>query len=406
MKFKLTFSTEDKETIAICEQYWELTNDGKFKLSVKDLAEKAGKTPSKIAYLVRNSCLAHSDITTCSKCEALYTFSSRTEFNSLKALKDWTCKECMELEWIEEQVKKVQAEEEKKQRIVSTLKNSLDISIAKNPLRIDTLDTREKIQLMSLIRHCSTEDISTLSSLNTIEDGTQLTAGRQQDAQLVENLYKKNHISIDPDSNPKHFSLLDEGRFRFNLEQVDWILPLNLSETTPSFFYNELDSLLKSDSYKSDHQSEIIELCKESALYECLAFLQESLAKHTFNFNPGDKTILTVNYGLKHFSVARMYNLIWSAAKDVAAYFTRAGISKRQAANTIVKILHEKIERALANGWEVGSFRRRFDLPQSTYSKVLFNTILGTDDGGFHLSIGEIEDQCFTCDHVTDSTNC
>lgn len=48
------------------------------------------------------------------------------------------------------------------------------------------------------------------------------------------------------------------------------------------------------------------------------------------------------------------------------------------------------MERALANEWEVKPFGRNYNLPQSSLSRVIFNMILGTDDGGFDCRLADV----------------
>lgn len=81
---------------------------------------------------------------------------------------------------------------------------------------------------------------------------------------------------------------------------------------------------------------------------------------------------------------------MWGSAKDAAAYYMRGGVSKQQAANSVVGRIESKFERALANKWETKPFNRNFKLPVSVISQVLYNTVLQTDDGGFHKPLHQI----------------
>ncbi|MGP9797445.1 hypothetical protein ACT3UJ_08810 [Halomonas sp. 86] len=44
----------------------------------------------------------------------------------------------------------------------------------------------------------------------------------------------------------------------------------------------------------------------------------------------------------------------------------------------------------MANEWEVKPFGRNYNLPQSSLSRVIFNMILGTDDGGFDYRLADV----------------
>lgn len=138
------------------------------------------------------------------------------------------------------------------------------------------------------------------------------------------------------------------------------------------------------------HSPEFIELCKEIQLQECLAFLKVKLEEHQFDFSPGEKTQHTLMQCLESFSVAQIYNFIWRAARDAAAYYMRSHVSKKQAANTVVRSISRSLEQALAHDWDVKAFSRNYDLPQSSLSRIIFNTLLGTGDGGFKQPLHEL----------------
>ena len=86
---------------------------------------------------------------------------------------------------------------------------------------------------------------------------------------------------------------------------------------------------------------------------------------------------------LEKFSITQAYNLIWRAAKDAAAFYMRNNVNRKHTANTIVGNIQRQLDRALANNWEINSFRRNYDRPQSILSQVVFSACLKTDDGGF-----------------------
>lgn len=68
----------------------------------------------------------------------------------------------------------------------------------------------------------------------------------------------------------------------------------------------------------------------------------------------------------------------------------RSPISKRQAANSVVGNITRSMESALANEWDVKPYHRNYNLPQSSLSRVIFNMILGTDDGGLDYRFADV----------------
>jgi hypothetical protein len=76
---------------------------------------------------------------------------------------------------------------------------------------------------------------------------------------------------------------------------------------------------------------ESYELWKRVALKECVEYLIFVLNEHHFEFRPGEKTKQYLGHALDNFSTAQVFNTIWRAAKDAAAYYQREDISKKEA---------------------------------------------------------------------------
>lgn len=133
-------------------------------------------------------------------------------------------------------------------------------------------------------------------------------------------------------------------------------------------------------------------MVKELCMQESLAYLEHILNEHNLPFKPGEKTRLILEKGLQHFSVSQMYAIIWSTGNKAAAYYMRGNVPKQQAANSMVSRMESHIDRALAENWEVKPYGRLFDLPQSVLSRLVFNSLLGTSDGGFKLKLNELLD--------------
>ena len=118
------------------------------------------------------------------------------------------------------------------------------------------------------------------------------------------------------------------------------------------------------------------------------------LDEHHLPFNPGAKTTQYLEYALENFSTAQVFNTIWKAARDAAAYYQRADISKRQAANSAISSIQRTSERAIAENWELKPFGRNFNCPQTMISEVLYNTVLKLGADGFKIlpSLDVIQD--------------
>ena len=126
-----------------------------------------------------------------------------------------------------------------------------------------------------------------------------------------------------------------------------------------------------------------MELWKNIAYYECLEYLYSKMEEYRLPDNIGPKTENIIVEGLKYFPVSQMFNHLWAATKDAAAQSVKREITKKHATNMIAGILQRRIEKSVAEKWEIKPYGRDFNLPQSIIADLLYNRILQIGDKGF-----------------------
>ena len=122
------------------------------------------------------------------------------------------------------------------------------------------------------------------------------------------------------------------------------------------------------------------EIWKDIALNECLDYLIYHMDKVGFKFSIGDKTIAVINELLDSFSVSQIFAIIYKAITNATRYYQENGVSRKQAANSVISRCQGFGERALIEGWELTRYNRVKELPQSSLSKVLFNKLYKIGD--------------------------
>lgn len=132
-----------------------------------------------------------------------------------------------------------------------------------------------------------------------------------------------------------------------------------------------------------DDLDEALQLWKELALHECLEFFAHQGRQHQLEPPAGEKTVLMFRSLLEDYSVAQVYNFVWGAARDAAAYYQRARVSKPQAANSMVGNCRSRAEKAKVEKWHVKGYGRNYDLPRSELSRVVHDVLLGIGEDGF-----------------------
>ncbi len=251
-----------------------------------------------------------------------------------------------------------------------------------NPLSIECLEVRSTVLLLSLIRYAANEDLTFINEYGT-NTTDRFSPDTDDDVDFLKELYRKGCIAIAPFSNTDTITLKEDNNFSFYLRSVKWLLPLPEKQSFKEFIIL-LENKIASTDYLEANYDEVIELCKDISLRECLAYLKYKMEEHKLPFTPGEKTRLVLARALEEYSVAQVYGFIWTGVSNTAAYYMRTqGISKKQAANAVVGNIEKNFERAYSQNWDVKAYRRDHYLPQSTVSRILFNVLLHTDDGGF-----------------------
>lgn len=367
-----------EEYSSLCYLYWKLNNDGEFKYKISEVANAENLRASQVSSLVRKSCVAYSNTVFCVTCEMPRDLSSRTEYQSHERYSaEWQCKGCIELE------EKVLAEGRK--RIIH---NFIDNQSMK-PLDIDSLTLKEAVYLLSFIRYCINEMLDGLNSFSFNKNDV-LTPYSDFDKDIIAFLYRRELLFIDSDT-PENTFEIEKGRVVSYIPiETIWRLSFKEGDCLNKAF-SRLESLLSSREFIRDKRDDLVDLINEINLMECLAELNRQLAVHRLPFNPGEKTKLVLSKALETFSVAQMYRLIWGACKDAAAFYMQGGVSKTHAANSVVGKIERTCERAISDGWNVSDFNRT-KVPQSLLSRVIFNTVLGTNDGGFNSTLKQLSE--------------
>lgn len=371
----LKITTKDQAFAELCKRYWELDDEGGFLYKVSELSRDYGVSSSELTRLVSEHASAISPDDLCSKCQTPHVFTSRSDFQQRnRSRTDWICEECKR-----EEAEMREAERLRTQQRYRAIIQEQYQSVSPGPVSPTELSLDSAVYLLSFIRLLAIEDFSLAQPLGSAK--RRLSPTHDLDMDITKRLYREDLISIDPNSQLEAF--VGDKAERFYLDKVQWQLPFGLSSGNPKDFASELEEALGGDDWPPGWRSRSLDIWREVALNECLQYLKIALGEHGFELHPGDKTLLVFTSLIQTFSVAQIYNMIWRAAKDAAAFYVRERVTKQHAANTVVGNIQRYGERARAEGWTVKPFSRNFDCPQSVVSEVLFNLALRIGDDGF-----------------------
>jgi|ERR1041384_4122278 hypothetical protein len=384
---QLEFLTSDDNLIQICTLYWAQDDQGNFAYKLTDLAKMQNLSSREFSKFVGQYCRALSTNNVCSGCGAPYVYKNRSDFQQWIRYHqdDWLCATCIEQERTRQ--KALQIEEEERQRAFIDTTFS---SVERTPIDLSQLTFEHAIYLLSLVRIAASEDFTHIMPLHLTVARLAPTENFTYD--VIRQLFQHKLIYISSKSSIDAFVFENGDIERFYLDRVSWDLPISSKSQNSQGLIEELEAVFRNGNWPESWRNEWRALWKKIALQECLQYLEVGLNEHDLSLNPGEKTYLVLNGALEQYSVAQIYNMIWRAVRDAAAFYVRERVSKQHAANTVIGSIQRQADRAKAEGWDLKPYRRDFRCPQSMISQVLFDTALQIGERGFNSPPGALSE--------------
>lgn len=371
---KLEILTEDEQLANICEEYWLLDASGKFVSTVKEIAARNEMRLHHVSKLVKEHAHVWFPKVFCVRCKQHYKFGTRVQYQERSRYQGSVCNDCVEAE--------CQALADKKRARLVKMQEQASLE----EVDLSALELTSKFYFVAAILSIGDEQLRRIEPLR-YHPACSLSPDNDYDLKIIRHLIDRKLLVISLNTPLEVIELhADDVGIDYATTVFDITLKL---EQVRKLIADFLDDLVITN---ANERTEFVELCREIQLRECLSFLTNRLEEHQLSMVPGEKTKQVITICLERFSVAQLYNFIWRAVTNAAAYYMRSHVSKRQAANSVVGAITRYMEQAIANEWEVKPFKRNYNLPQSMLSQIVFNTVLNTDDGGFHRPLHELLD--------------
>jgi hypothetical protein len=248
-----------------------------------------------------------------------------------------------------------------------------------NPLDYYEISDEYKIYLGALVRTGLSENLEYIIPLDFFSE--KFTPSSDFDKEIVDKLYYSHVIEISPHSSLDCFTdVTGEGNFKFYPKKVCWYINLYYIDTTEQF-------LSKLINYEEpiENKDLLLELWRKISLLECLEYLDYQLELVNLNYDTGDKTKIVFEELLNNFSAGQIYGIIWSGVTNAVRFHREKHPPVQNAAKAVITNCQKYGEKALIEKWNVKTFSRIKELPQSSFSKYLFNRVLKIGDEGFNL---------------------
>lgn len=409
---KLEINTDNENFNEICSMYWEVIDRNIFSCTVAKITEKFNKKSIEIRKIVNDNSCAYTEFS-CNSCGSVgkQFYKSRADFlykYSSNINHSYVCKSCLEKE--NEKVERerqevIQQENIERERLENEKHTALEEECYKNkeePFSLENLTFKHMVFLFALIRMRLSEDLNHIEPFDKDKGGKRLSPFEKYDRKIIRYLLNNGVINIRNccfNSESIYFESELYGN-ELNLEKIsndlfcdlkNLVFDINVNETISiESLIIGLENELKRVNIK-EKEKEVIELCKELAIQECIALLDYITQEHNMNCTFGDKTILTLNKILDKYSVSRVYVSIFSAVKNAAAYMQKEGVYGKRACNSIRGNIERHFENIESGKWSVKEgYKRNYNLPISEVSHILYEIVLKTDDGGFSKSLDQI----------------
>ncbi len=374
--FDVEITTDDPGIAALCRDYWAIDEEQRFPVKVADLAERYHLKPHDVARVVRESSIVRSSETRCAGCDQGMEFASRADFQQRRSwYRNWNrpyvCEPCARES---AQLRAREAEErEREQR--AALSQWFAVGDA-GSLDVDALTLEHAVALLSVIRAGATEDLAEISPAESWSSA--LTPTSELDNEVIKSLFEAGVLAISENSPVDAFEWEDLDPARFFRMKVSWYVTGEAGGgVLIAAAAAELEQRFRHGGWPAHWHDEVGPLWLKLALHECLRYLDFGLADHGLQKRIGDKTIAVITNALHDFAIGQVYNFIWRAVRDAAAYYMRGGVAKQQAANTVVRAIERSAEQAITNHWDVKVFHRDWRSPESVLAQTFSGVVTG-----------------------------
>ncbi|HDR7274097.1 TPA: hypothetical protein QCX06_004296 [Bacillus paranthracis] len=313
----------------------------------------------------------------CSKCGHIDNMNcsceneSCIEIRNQKRLEEEIRKE-KETRLQRELMEKKKREEEEKRKILIEKIEELCNPSSYEKFNESQLNLKQRLYLGLFIRVTQQEE-SDLLSLTQIRRDNPPTPTIDYFIQILHFLVDNKLIVPSIDSSPDAFAVTAQGEIDFKRIEVKyWV---NVEPSLGN--YDDLVSTLiypKSDLFLEDKEF-CYNIWKKVAMGEILQYLEYSLDKVNFTFNPGKKTYQVFNHLLDYYAITQIYNIIYRAVAVSSKAFLEGKMTKSHATNSIITHCENYGAKAIVEKWKINPYFK--NTPESVLSKMVFNDVLG-----------------------------
>lgn len=253
---------------------------------------------------------------------------------------------------------------------------------------VDDLTLEQAVSLLSLVRSCGyfdgAEDKLILNPLGSC--GVPLAPNGRCGELFFSRIRDAGLVVVSRYSPTEAFSFISGKVVHCHHARLFW----EVAVRSPFELISRIEQCALSGEWPEGWLEQVPEVVSALALAECKEYF-EYAAKERGLPSPGEQSSSNLLRNLLHdFSVSQSYRIIDAGAKWAADFYLRKSCTRSHAANYMIGACQRWADRARAEDWVVGGYRRNFNLPRSMLSHVLHDLFLKTAEDGFNLPLKQV----------------
>ena len=379
---ELQVFTENPNEAAALRAYWALADDGEtWAQTVTAVRQEFGLTQREMQRVVQEGGMAVVNDIKCPDCGAPHEVTSRTNYSDVIRQGNIMCPEC--------RAAAQEAREEAARQLAEKRREALVEAFpvyTGQPIDAEALTLFEAVALHALFSDLAVEDAG-LTTPTDIWPKERRWAPPSLRWDYERRLLRPERgalLAAHRDAPLDAFVWEDDGTATgsFYLGKVSYYLigpEEDLRARVPGLL-TRLNRIFREGPWPDIWFNQWRDMWEELALAHASAYLDMKLGEHHLEMKQGDGTRTALADTLATFSLGQVFNFIYRAAKDSAAYYQRGGVNKRQAANSTVSRISAAADRARASGWEIKSFGLPWNLPFSAIAETFFSKVMWQAD--------------------------
>lgn len=343
MAVRLEFLTQDQQAIDFANRYWAMDEEGRYRERVVDLLPFRSITkPSAVAKYVREICKAYDENETCPLCDGLLLTSARADAKKTPRQSYQPCGDCQERRRKEQEAKDAMERAELEMFLAPHIENIQSTRVSYRNFTDDAV-----IILQAISALIGPRLIQGTFCLNDCMELTPLGTG-----DFVDRLHMRGILEDDPTAAVHGSYFLKDGELWINKATACYFLPPDSDMGRDPRAINEVLD------WKFSDGDALVNLWLDYAVTDVMRYMHYQCSIHNQNLDREDiqKVENMVRHGLRTYSVAQMWFIMWKVTRDAAALASRSYYSKETATATIPTKIRKQLEAAdqgsaLRNDW-------------------------------------------------------